>query len=89
VDVGLPVVAVLVLVFDVVVIVQDMGMRMGHIPVGVLMGVLCGHLHCSVPAAVSTWPAPGEVPIVFEFVGLVWLILHASRGLLTMFPVAK
>lgn len=40
---GLPVVAVFVLVLDVVVVVQDVGMRMWLIPMGVLMGVLCGH----------------------------------------------
>jgi hypothetical protein len=40
---GLPVVAVFVLVLDVVVVVQDVGMRMRLIPMGVLMGVLCGH----------------------------------------------
>jgi hypothetical protein len=40
---GLPVVAVFVLVLDVVVVVQDVGMRMRLIPMGMLMGVLCGH----------------------------------------------
>jgi hypothetical protein len=47
VGVGLLVVAVLVLVLDVVMIVQNMGMLMRYIPVGVLMAVLRGHRHCS------------------------------------------
>jgi CTP:molybdopterin cytidylyltransferase MocA len=46
-DVDLPVVAVFVLVFHVLVLMQDVGMRMRHISVGVLVGVWCGHLPCS------------------------------------------
>jgi hypothetical protein len=45
--VDLPVVAVLVLVFHVLVLMQDVSMRMRHISVGVLVGVWCGHLPCS------------------------------------------
>ena len=42
--VGLSAVTVLVLVLDVLMIVQDVRVRMRHVPVCVLMGVLCcGH----------------------------------------------
>lgn len=34
---------VFVLVFNVVVIMEDVGVRMCQISMGVLMGVLCGH----------------------------------------------
>lgn len=44
VGVGLPIVAVLVLVFYVLMLMQDVGVRMRHVPVGVLMGVLFSHL---------------------------------------------
>jgi hypothetical protein len=53
VGVGLPPVVVFVLVFDVVVLVQDVGMRMCDILVGVLMGVLCSH-YCSIPGAIAS-----------------------------------
>jgi hypothetical protein len=43
VRVGLPVVAVFVLVLDVLMIVQDVRMCMCHIPVRVLVSVLRGH----------------------------------------------
>jgi hypothetical protein len=41
--VGLPVMAVFVLVFYVLVLMQDVGMRMPYVPVGVLVGVRRGH----------------------------------------------
>jgi hypothetical protein len=42
--VGLPVMAVLVLVLNMVMIMQDVRVRMRHIPVGVLVNVLRGQL---------------------------------------------
>jgi hypothetical protein len=47
--VGLPVVAVFMLVFDVLVFMPEVGMRMRHISVGVFVGVWCGHLPWSFP----------------------------------------
>jgi hypothetical protein len=53
--VGLPVVAVFMLVFHVLVLMQDVGMRMRYVPVGVLMGVLFSHLPCSISLFVLTF----------------------------------
>jgi hypothetical protein len=46
--VGLRTVVVFVLVFHVLVLMQDVGMRMRHVAMGVLMGVWFGHLSYSV-----------------------------------------
>lgn len=68
VGVGLPIVAVFVLVFDVVVIVQDVGMRMCHILVGVLMGVLCGHRPCSLPGGIASAEVPFYI-LISDLIG--------------------
>jgi CTP:molybdopterin cytidylyltransferase MocA len=60
-------------------------MRMRRIPVGVLMGVLCGHL-CSVSEL--HLPPQGH-PFIFELVDLVLIMVHASCGLLPVSSVAQ
>jgi cell shape-determining protein MreD len=55
---GLPPVAVFVLVFNVVVIVQDVGVRMCDILVGVFMDVLGSHHPCSIPDAIASDEVP-------------------------------
>lgn len=57
VRVGLPVVAVFVLMINMIVIVQSVRVCMRHIPVRVLVSVRCGHL-CSVSGSYRSGEAP-------------------------------
>jgi hypothetical protein len=73
---------VLVLVLDVVVLVQDVGMRMRRIPVGVLMNVLCGHCPCSVPDGIYL----ARSPTVFPLIGLFSDATRFTRTVGKRFP---
>jgi hypothetical protein len=78
VRVGLPVVAVFVLVLDVLVIVQDVRVCMRHISVRVLVNVLRGH------PLLRSWPYLfGGVSQLYRIVRASLIpTLHASHGLL-------
>jgi hypothetical protein len=58
--VTLPVVTVLMLVLDVVVIMQDVRMRMSHIPVAVLVSVRRSH-SCSIPGRFYSSRSPNRL----------------------------
>jgi hypothetical protein len=76
VGVWLPIVAVFMLVFDVLVIMQAVRVGVGHIPVGVLMGVL---LHRLLLLAVRSQRR--DLATMTRKIGLHQRMLHAQKGL--------
>lgn len=77
VRVSLSVVTVLVLVLDVVMIVQDVRVRMHHVAVRVVMGVLCrGHSLLRFDCIRSRPPTT-----VYEWIGPVANRCYAEQGL--------